>query len=85
MAVEVLRKASCFEEALHLSKKHGLYASYLRMQIEDLSELSGGSRVHSAITWRISVKCLAVVWKRFNYTPNRGNDVVFDRFMYTEF
>ena len=35
MAVEVLRKASCFEEALHLSKKHGLYASYLRMQIED--------------------------------------------------
>lgn len=31
----MLRKASCFEEALHLSKKHGLYAAYLRMQIED--------------------------------------------------
>ena len=35
MAVEVLRKASCYEEALHLSKKHGLHTAYLRMQIED--------------------------------------------------
>ena len=35
MAVEVLRRAQCFEEALHLSKKHNLFTTFLRIQIED--------------------------------------------------
>ena len=35
MAVEVLRKASCYEEALHLSKKHHLFMTYLRIELED--------------------------------------------------
>ena len=35
MAVEVLRRASCYEEALHLSKKHKLCTTFLKIQIED--------------------------------------------------
>ena len=35
MAVEVLRRASCYEEALHLSKKHHLFMTYLRIELED--------------------------------------------------
>lgn len=35
MAVEVLRKASCYEEALHLSKKHNLFTTYLKIELED--------------------------------------------------
>ncbi len=35
MAIEVLRRAQCFEEALHLSKKHNLFTTFLRIQIED--------------------------------------------------
>ena len=38
MAIEVLRRAQCFEEALHLSKKHNLFTTYLRIQIEDKQE-----------------------------------------------
>lgn len=35
MAVEVLRNAGCYEEALHLSKKHQLFMNHLRILIED--------------------------------------------------
>ena len=38
MAIEVLRRAQCFEEALHLSKKHNLFTTFLRIQIEDKQE-----------------------------------------------
>lgn len=36
MAVEVLRNAGCFEEALHLSKKHNLFMNHLKILIEDM-------------------------------------------------
>lgn len=36
MAVEVLRNAGCYEEALHLSKKHQLFMNHLRILIEDM-------------------------------------------------
>ena len=39
MAIEVLRRAQCFEEALHLSKKHHLFTTFLRIQIEDKQDL----------------------------------------------
>lgn len=34
MAVKVLLGASCFEEAIHLSKKHNLFTTFLLIQIE---------------------------------------------------
>ena len=84
MAVEVLRKASCFEEALHLSKKHGLYASYLRMQIEDRQNYREALEYIQQLPGELASSALQLYGKDL-ITPNRGNDVVFDRSMYTEF
>ena len=35
MAVEVLRRASCYEEARHMDIKEKLFTTFLKIQIED--------------------------------------------------
>ena len=47
-AITVLRKASCFEEALHLSKTPEFYTDHLLMQIEDVHDYEGAlTFIHS--------------------------------------